>query len=73
MENAEKHLCEVPDMKDAFADTVRTALQYDVAMALRQDAEIKRLEALLESVDDDDIKTLTAAIRQRDWKKAWRT
>lgn len=72
VENAAKRLSEVPDMKDAFADTIRAALQYHVAVALRQDAEIIRLETQLSSVDDDGIKALVMAIRQRDWKKAWR-
>ena len=72
VERAAETLNEVPDMKDAFADTIRAALQYHVAVALRQDAEIMRLETELGLVDDDDVKALVTAISQRDWKKAWR-
>lgn len=72
VEQASEILDKVPEMKDAFADTIRAALQYHVAVALRQDAEIMRLETHLRSVDDDDLKTLVSAISQRDWIKAWR-
>ena len=71
VESAASKLSEVSEMKDAFADTIRAALQYHVAVALGHDAEIRRLETQLELVDDDDIKALVTAIRQRDWKKAW--
>ncbi len=72
IENASNILAEVPQVKDAFADNIRAALQYHVAVALRQDAEIARLEKQLMSVDDNDLQALVTAIRREDWMKAWR-
>lgn len=72
IENASNILAEVHEMKDAFADTIRAALQYHVAVALRQDAEITRLEKQLMSVDDKDVQALVTAIRGEDWMKAGR-
>jgi hypothetical protein len=60
----------LPDMQDAFANTIRTALEYHVAMARRQDADIARLKKELISVDDTDVKSLVVAIGEKNWKKA---
>lgn len=70
IENASNILAEVPEMKDAFADTIRAALQYHVAVALRQDAEITRLEKKLMLEEDEDLKALVMAIRRTDWTEA---
>ena len=59
-------------MKDAFADAIRTALDYHVAVALHRNADITRLEKQLVSVDDKDLQALVTAIKGRDWEKAWR-
>ena len=72
VESAAKRLSEVPDMKDAFADAIRTALDYHVAVALHRNADITRLEKQLVSVDDKDLQALVTAIKGRDWEKAWR-
>lgn len=72
IENASQFLTDFPEMKDAFADTIRAALQYHVAVALGQDAEIARLEKQLMSVDDNDLRAMVMAIKRRDWTKAWK-
>jgi len=71
VERAAETLHKVPDMQDAFANAIRAALEYHVAVALQQDAEIRRLEPQLKSVDDADVAALVTAIQQRDWNRAW--
>jgi tetratricopeptide (TPR) repeat protein len=72
VERAAEILAAMPELKDAFADALRAALQYHVAIALRQSAEIKRLETQLSSVKDGDLRAMVAAIRRADWTEACR-
>ena len=69
IERAATLLGEVPDMKDAFADAVRAALQYHVAVALRRDSAIANLKSQLKSVGDEDLKALVTAIEHKEWGK----
>jgi len=71
IENASSILAGVPEMKDAFAENIRAALQYHVAVALGQDADIARLEKQLLSVDNSDLQAMVTAIKRKDWTKAW--
>lgn len=71
IERASAILQGVPNMEDAFADAIRDAFAYHVAVALGKADEIARLEKQLASVEDEGLNDLRAAISRRDWRAAW--
>ena len=70
VEQASIILNKIPDMKDRFADNIRAALQYHVAVALMQEQDVVRLEHQLSSLEDPDLRSLVSAIRRKDWRRA---
>lgn len=71
IDEAANLLNNVPKLDDAFADSISAALQYHVAVALRQESAIARLRDQLRSVNDRDLVDLVSAINRRDWREAW--
>jgi tetratricopeptide (TPR) repeat protein len=72
IDEADALLCDVPAIGDAFADAVRSALQFHVAVALQHREDIARLEKGLLTEQDVDLRALTVAIKQRQWQAACR-
>lgn len=68
---AEEMLAKFPETSDVFIDSIRSALQYHVAVALRKNDQIRRLEMQLDSVADVKIRELVSAIAQKDWIKVY--
>ena len=72
VKDAQNLLARVPDMGDAFADSIRMALQYHVAVSLNQATRMHDLKVRLSTVTDEGLRTLVTDIERRDWRKAWR-
>ncbi len=72
VKEAESRLAQVPDLGDAFADSIRTALQFHVAVSLNQARRIDELRDRLSTVVDAGIRELVTHIDRREWRQAWR-
>lgn len=71
VEQAGEVLDSVPEFRDKFADSIRAALQYHVAVSLRRTDEMSRLRALIAEIEDPDVNAIVSAIGVGDWKRAW--
>ena len=71
VETAAEILDKSPEMADAFADSIRAALKYHVAIAQQRIEDITRLKEILSSVEDTDLRALVSALEAKDWKGAW--
>lgn len=65
-------LKDLPELNDAFADSIRGALQYHVAVAMRQESEVARLGEQLRYANDRDLIELVSAIDRGDLRRAWK-
>ena len=70
VENAARILDALPEMKDAFVDTIKAALQYHVAVSLRQATEIRCLSEGLAGVEDADVRGIVRAVEAGEWRVA---
>ncbi len=71
VKRAARVLENVPEIKDTFADAIRAALQYHVAVSLKQAEDIRRLHEQLQKAEDKDLRETVIAIDQRKWNRAW--
>ena len=71
VDSAAKILEDSTEVADTFADSIRTTLQYHVALVRKESDDIKRLKGLLASVADSDLLDLISSLEAKDWVAAW--
>jgi len=67
---ARRILQNLPEMKDLFADAIREAFLFHVAVAERNAVEAARLKSRVCAVNDNDLNELVVAIENNDWSLA---
>ena len=70
LDQASRALHQVSKMSDAFAESIRMALRYHVAVASQQVSEAQRLQQQIIQIADGNLTELVTAIRLGNWQRA---